>query len=225
MNQDRQLPLWDFSLRYVHLMKQLFDSGMAGEMGGGAFLTWCCLRCYSDFHTGEAYPTIDRLCQVLKQSKGTTHKHLAKLEELNFIRKEKRGKRNVYILVDKFTILEEATNADDTTIENPYIPMKFKDAMQLLGEFKNNKIQPQHLEQFGMKITMPPVIVNNFFISGDNNTVNTMQVISTTDEPTGNFEDTLSQLEAQRDAASGMERKQAEAAIRMLKSSVEIPKA
>ena len=217
--EDRQLPLWDFSLRYFHLMKQLFDSGMAAEMGGGAFLTWCCLRCYSDFHTGEAYPTIDRLCRLLQQSKVTTHKHLARLEELKFITKEKRGKRNVYTLIDKFSILEKTTNNDDSVIENPYIPMQFKKAMEHLGAFKNNKIGPQELEQFGMKVSMPQVIVNNFYISGDNNTVNTMQVINAAGETESNYEETMRQLVAQRDAAEGMERTMAETAIRMLKSS------
>jgi len=222
LQKDRQLPLWDFSLRYVHLLKQLFESGVAAEMGGGCFLTWTCLRCYTDFHTGKAYPTVDKLSQILWQTRVTTHKHLVKLEEMGLVKKEKTGKRNLYSLIDKFSIMEEITGNDETEIEALYVPVKFGNQMDRLKAFKNNEISPTQLNKDGVSITMPQVIVNNFYIQGDGNAVNNLQVVTHgKDDNASNLGDVMRQLIEQRDSATNPSTRQsAITAIRMLESSM-----
>jgi len=177
IGEAKQLPLWNFNLRWVPIMRAMFDSGEVSEMGSPAFLCWVCLRTYSDFNTGMAYPSIETLSEKLRQSTKSTSNQIRTLIDMGYVRKYKSKGRNYYQVIDKFKAEEMTTGNDETVIEKEYIPQKFTDGLSALKEFRSNKISPRQLQLMGFEIEMPQQVQNFFLIIGDNNDVTTNQVI------------------------------------------------
>ena len=222
-NEQKQLPLWDLNLRYVHLLKQMFDSGDCATMGGSCFLLWCCLKTYSDWNTGVAYPSIATLSEKLEQSPKSTGLQLKKLEAMGYIEKHKTQGKNYYRVIDKFKVEELTTGETETEIERPYVPEQFAKGMANLKKMRNNEITPQQLEGLGFKVSMPQVIVNNFYVSGSGNQITTNQVIIQKQESEqANTEEVLRKLIEQRDTATNViERNTAERWIEVMKKELQ----
>ena len=223
MTGVKQLPLWSFNLKHVPVLRAMFESGECAEMGGSCFLLWVCLKTYSDWDTGVAYPSIKTLSEKLGQSTKSTTNQIKRLEEMGYVRKHKAQGKNLYRVIDKFKVEEVTTGNTETEIENTYVPRQFPKTMANLKKMRNNEITPQQLEELGIKMTMPQVIVNNFFVSGDGNQITTNQVIiQNQDSPQENTEEVLRKLVAQRDNATNtMERTTAERWIEIMKKERE----
>lgn len=203
-------------------MRQMFESGDCAEMGGSCFLLWCCLRTFSDFNTGIAYPSIDTLSKLVDQSSRSTSTQLNKLEDLGYIQRYRKSGKNYYRVIDKYQIEEMQTGNEETSVEVPYVPQRFTKGLSALKQFRENEISPIELEKMGIKVSMPQVIINNYYVQGDNNTISTNQVvINKQDSPAQDNEEVLRQLIAQRDGASNsMERTTAERWIDIIKNEL-----
>ncbi len=177
IGEGKQLPLWNFNLRYVHVMRAMFDSGEVAEMGSASFLCWVCLRTYSDFNTGIAYPSLETLSQKLGQTVRTTQNQIKVLVKMGYVEKNTSGGKNYYRIIDKFKAEEMTTGNDETEMSMPYIPQTFADKMSALKDFRSNKITPRQLAEMGIEVDMPQQVQNFYMIVGDNNRVTTNQVI------------------------------------------------
>jgi DNA-binding transcriptional ArsR family regulator len=76
-------------------------------MGLSAFGIYCTIKAHVDFSTGSAFPSIERICELTGLTKRTVLRNLSILEDMGFVVKEKKGRKNVYTLRERFDILDD----------------------------------------------------------------------------------------------------------------------
>ena len=192
-------------------------------MGGSCFLLWCCMRTYSDFNTGVAYPSVETLSKKLRQTPKSTHNQLKKLIEGGYVEKKQSGGKNFYRIIDKFKATEMITDDEDTELDSAYVPELFTKRMSALKKFRSSEITPDELRALGVNVSIPQTVVNNFFIKGNNNKITNNQVIIQKQEtPEQDSEAVLRQLVHQRDnSTNALERQSAERWIEIIRKQIQ----
>ncbi len=71
----------------------MFESGLAAEVGANPFFVWLAIKAHADFQTGEAWPSIRRLAEITGLSTTTIQKAIERLESAKLLRIAKRGNR------------------------------------------------------------------------------------------------------------------------------------
>lgn len=73
----------------------MFESGLAAEVGANPFFIWLAIKAHADFQTGEAWPSIRRLAEITGLSAMTVQKAITTLETARLLRIKKRGNQKV----------------------------------------------------------------------------------------------------------------------------------
>lgn len=85
----------------------------ARKIGGDGFLLWCLLRKYADYQTGECYPKIATLADMMGCSRRTVERLMPVLENCGFLERESgalQGDANRY-----FVTAPKVTGCDNLT--------------------------------------------------------------------------------------------------------------
>lgn len=69
----------------------MFESGLAGEVGANPFFVWLAIKAHANFQTGEAWPSIRRLAEITRLSPNTVQKAIATLENSRLLRTTRKG--------------------------------------------------------------------------------------------------------------------------------------
>jgi DNA-binding transcriptional ArsR family regulator len=92
---------------WFHLFRSMIFDGNMKKMGLSAFGIYCTIKAHVDFSTGSAFPSIERICELTGLTKRTVLRNLSILEDMGFVVKEKKGRKNVYTLRERFDILDD----------------------------------------------------------------------------------------------------------------------
>jgi DNA-binding Lrp family transcriptional regulator len=57
---------------------------------------YCAVRMYADYETGECFPAIDTIAELLHLSRSTVQRHIAHLVDIGALSKRRTGRSNVY---------------------------------------------------------------------------------------------------------------------------------
>ena len=71
--------------------RDMFESGLAAEIGANGFIVWVAIKTHADFNTGIAWPSIRRLGEITGLSINTVQKVIKELELASLLRIVKTG--------------------------------------------------------------------------------------------------------------------------------------
>lgn len=148
---DHQPDLFNAETTWFHLFRTMFTNGDVKQIGPYAFTIYCAVKAHASFHTGEAFPGIDKLVELTGISPAQVKRVLATLEASGYLNISKVGRRNHYTLREKVAI-QDAHGRPAAVATWDYLPGTVKDTVADLrnvlvtGDFAGAKIvQIQHL--------------------------------------------------------------------------------
>lgn len=71
--------------------RDMFESGLAAEIGANCFITWVAIKSHADFNTGKAWPSLRRMADITGLSVNTVQKALKQLQAAHLLRVVKSG--------------------------------------------------------------------------------------------------------------------------------------
>lgn len=116
------------------MQRDLFNSGMAAQIGMNAFGVWLAIKNHADYNTGECWPGMRRLSELTGLALGSVQKSVKTLVEAKLLRVEpKKRKGNTYVARERMDI--RLGNRVLCTIVLDYVPRGLK---QRLEEIERN---------------------------------------------------------------------------------------
>jgi hypothetical protein len=91
---------------WFHLFKAMIHNGDIARIGTHAFTVYVVIKGYTDFNTGQAFPSIHFICEKSGISDKQVRRSLEILEEYKYITKQKIGRNNVYVLREKIEMTD-----------------------------------------------------------------------------------------------------------------------
>lgn len=132
--KEQQGQLLQAETTWFHVFRSMIDSGDAAKMGGTTFLIYAVVKAHTNWSTGRSFPTIETIMEKAGVSKETVIRSLKSLEEMDYIRKEKKGRSNVYTLREKVTV-EDKDGRPQAVALWDYLPSTVKAAQAELKNF------------------------------------------------------------------------------------------
>lgn len=74
--------------------RDLFESGLVAQIGANSFAVWTAIKTHADFQTGQAWPSIRRLCELTGLTDKTVSRCLDTLQESHLLRIVQKGNRH-----------------------------------------------------------------------------------------------------------------------------------
>lgn len=87
--------------------RDMFESGLAAEIGANCFITWVAIKTHADFNTGQAWPSIRRLAEITGLSINTVQKAIHALEAAHLLRIMRKGNQKLstrYIACERLDV-------------------------------------------------------------------------------------------------------------------------
>ena len=119
---------------WFHVFKSMIESGDVRRLGANAFTIYCVIKAYTDFTTGNAFPSISLIQDKTGFSKSTVIRSLKKLEELGYLSKHKEGRKNIYTLREKIQIKDDEGRPTAVATWD-YLPQAVSEAQAELKNF------------------------------------------------------------------------------------------
>lgn len=132
MNEE-QGDLFQAETSWFHVFRAMIESGDLAKMEGSDIKVYLCVKSYTNFSTGRAFPLIETIMKGTGLSDKQVRRCLVRLAEMGYIVKEKKGRKNFYRLREKVSINSEA-GRPIATASWDYLPNAVKDAV---SELKN----------------------------------------------------------------------------------------
>ncbi|MFA1684546.1 helix-turn-helix domain-containing protein [Achromobacter dolens] len=105
------VPKWSESLaaetQWFHIFKAMIDSGELARLEGSAIKVYLVVKAYANFSTGFSFPALETVAEKAGLSLSQVQRCLKNLQNNGYIRKEKKGRNNVYTLREKVQIKGE----------------------------------------------------------------------------------------------------------------------
>lgn len=130
----QQLPLLEAQTSWFHIFRAMIESGDAAKMGGTTFLIYSVVKAHTNWSTGRSFPSIETIMEKAGASKRTVLGSLKTLEEMGYITREKRGRKNAYTLREKVQIEDEQGRPTAVAMWD-YLPSTVKAAQAELKNF------------------------------------------------------------------------------------------
>lgn len=109
----------------------MFASGLAADIGIGAYAVWNAIKSHSDFNTGDSHPGIRRLASLTGMSINPVQDAIKKLEKFHLLRIAKRPRKtNHYIAMERIDV--KVGNVVMCTIVVDYVPSKMRERLEKL---------------------------------------------------------------------------------------------
>lgn len=126
--------------------RDLFASGVVAEIGVNAYAVWSAIKYHANFQTGEAWPGMRRLGELVGLSKSAVDRAVDVLEGAHMLRvaKKEKGRGQIYIARERMAV--RIGNRVICTIVLDYVPERFRE--QLMTLEKELKAPGSHPEAF-----------------------------------------------------------------------------
>jgi DNA-binding transcriptional regulator YhcF (GntR family) len=125
--QIEQGDLWD-ELRvrhlWIHVVRGLVQDGVIADVGATAFAVYIAIKSHTDLQTGNAWPSIATLAKQVGCSPDTVERSQKKLVEAGLLKVEKRGRSNVYSVIERIDMVT-MDGAPWGTAERKYASMQY----------------------------------------------------------------------------------------------------
>lgn len=115
--------------------RDMFESGLAAEIGANCFITWMAIKTHADFNNGMAWPSIRRLGEITGLSVNTVQKAITGLETANLLKIVKVGNQRQstrYIARERLDV--KLGNRLLCRIVMDYVPAKIKANMHKIQQ-------------------------------------------------------------------------------------------
>ncbi|WP_319466199.1 helix-turn-helix domain-containing protein [uncultured Pseudodesulfovibrio sp.] len=100
----KQKQVLDANLAWVHMFKTIFESGDVARMKPNAFTVLMCLKSYSNWKSGTAFPEVKTIVADTGICKNTVMKALQDLVAMGYVLKTRRGRKNFYLVKEKIPL-------------------------------------------------------------------------------------------------------------------------
>lgn len=128
--------LLNVQTQWVYVFKSMFENGDVAKMGGGAFIVYTALKCFSEIATGDTAPTLANIAKYAGISERMVRTHLGTLENMGYLRIGRaEGKPNQYIPVDKFAYYNPEDGQLAAEAKADYIPAMMREVVKELKNF------------------------------------------------------------------------------------------
>lgn len=129
--------------------RDMFESGLAAEIGANGFILWVAIKTHADFNTGVAWPSIRRLAQITGLADKTVQKVIKELESANLLRIVKSGNQRAstrYIARERLDV--RLGNKLLCRIVIDYVPQAIKQQLHKISEtLKTGERNPDAFSQ------------------------------------------------------------------------------
>ena len=112
---------------FMTTQRDLFESGIVAEIGANAFATWMALKWHSDYATGQAFPGVRRLAEMVGLNKDTVSRCLHTLEAAKLLRTQVRGRGKTYIPRERLDVRLGDVVACHVVVD--YVPAKIREKL------------------------------------------------------------------------------------------------
>lgn len=180
--QIEQGDLWDeLQVRHlwIHVVRGLIQEGEIAKVGAVAFCVYVAIKSHTDLQTGNAWPSIATLATQVGVSSDTVERSLKKLVAAGLLKVEKRGRSNLYSVIEKIQMVSQ-DGEHWGTAERKYASLKYSGFVEEIQRLAKTGNLP------GDRAITVNVTVNVQSVTqGDNGTatmnVQNVQVTSDTD--------------------------------------------
>lgn len=100
--------LFEAQTTWFHVFVAMIESGDMKKIGPHAFTVYATIKAHTNFSTGRAFPAIDTIVEKSGISKRQVIRSLEVLEEHGYLKREKKGRNNIYTLREKVEIFDGA---------------------------------------------------------------------------------------------------------------------
>jgi predicted transcriptional regulator len=152
---NTQQELFTAETTWFHIFKTMIDNGDAAKMGGTTYLVYSVIKAHTNFSTGRSFPAHETIAEKAGISVEQVKRCINKLLEMEYLTKEKKGRKNVYTLREKVQMFDlEGRPAAEATWD--YLPNMVKAAVADLknvlmsGDLAGAKIV--HIERLNIQI-------------------------------------------------------------------------
>lgn len=129
--------------------RDMFESGLAAEIGANCFITWVAIKTHADFNNGLAWPSIRRLAEITGLSVNTIQKAITGLETANLLKIVKAGNQRQstkYIARERLDV--RLGNRLLCRIVMDYVPSRIRANMHAIQEtLKSGERNPEAFSQ------------------------------------------------------------------------------
>lgn len=115
---------FEAQMHWLHIFQAMIEQGYIAEIGPHAFAVYIVIKSHVNYHSGVAYPSIERISKLSGVSKAQVKRALRVLEKSGLIIKSKVGRSNVYTLREKVII--NMTGQPHTVAYWSYVPRATK---------------------------------------------------------------------------------------------------
>ena len=153
---NRQTELFQAETTWFHVFRAMIESGDAARMGPHSLALYIIIKSYTNFSTGHAFPRLELLAERSGMSLAMVKKCIKKLEEFDYVIKEKKGRRNLYRLREKIEIKDESGRPAAVATWD-YLPSTIQAAQAELKDFllkgrNGESLQYVYIERLNLNI-------------------------------------------------------------------------
>lgn len=115
--------------------RDMFESGLAAEIGANCFITWIAIKTHADFNTGKAWPSIRRLAEITGLADKTIQKALKDLQVHHLLKVVQTGNQRQstrYVARERLDV--KLGNRLLCRIVMDYIPSKIRGTMNSIQQ-------------------------------------------------------------------------------------------
>lgn len=149
---------------WFHVVRGMVMGGEIARIGVVPWAVYCAIKAHTDFETGNAGPSIDRIATLVGCSHDTVQRALRELVKRELVEARKSGRRNIYAINEKVDITVDGQPY--VTAQRRYEPAHFAGFIEELRRFaKTGNLPGDKGITFNVNIT-----VNNIH-QGDGSSV------------------------------------------------------
>ena len=117
---------------WVHLLRgMIIKDKMISRLGQPAFCVYAAIKAHTNLETGNAWPSVDLLAELVGSSKTTVLNAIQALVKEGLLKVEKKGRANHYSIVETINIVEQ-TGEPWGNGQRKYVPTGFGDFVEEL---------------------------------------------------------------------------------------------
>jgi DNA-binding Lrp family transcriptional regulator len=129
--------------------RDMFESGLAAEIGANCFIVWVAIKSHADFQTGQAWPSLRRMADITGLSVNTVQKAIKQLEAAHLLRIVKAGNQRAssrYIARERLDV--RLGNRLLCRIVIDYVPAAIRQKLHTISEtLKSGERNPEAFSQ------------------------------------------------------------------------------
>jgi DNA-binding transcriptional regulator YhcF (GntR family) len=130
VNQIEKGEVWDelkVKHLWIHVVRGLINGGEIAKVGSVPFCCYLIIKAHTDLHTGNAWPSVPTIAELVGASKSTVTRALKKLVAAGLLEVRKsRGRSNEYSVMEKIEIVSQ-DGKHWGTAERKYASFKYED--------------------------------------------------------------------------------------------------